>query len=146
MRKMVVVGLACVPLMMQTNAGMGMRHPMLNDLRGFDIACRVDSLQDAEALCASLKAVLISRFNKPVTVHEPGDLPRSPQGGSMLNRVWIQVLASVQGDMLALRANWGSSMNMAGVGAESTAEPVRIRADASADEQAAAILDKTPFR
>lgn len=140
---MVVAGLACVPLMMQANVGMGMRHPMLNDLRGFDIACRAEGSQGAGALCASLKAALVNRFNKPVTIHDTGDLPRS---GSMLNRVWIQVVASAQGDMVALRANWGSSTNMAGVGAESTAEPVHIRADASADEQAAALLDKTPFR
>lgn len=122
-----------------------MRNPFLNGLRGFDISCEAESADEAKSLCASISSILAETFDKPVEVKPSGSLPPPKSLIPMPNRVWIVFSASLVDDKRVLGAKWGSAMNMAGVPAETLAQPVEIERDATSETQARAILHQTPF-
>lgn len=145
MNKIVMVGMIAAVLSSQSVGASAMRNPFLNDLRGFDISCRADDARLGEALCASVKQILETRFAKPVTVRKAGALPPSSSGAPMSNHVWIAFSVSVDDGKTRLGAKWGSSMRMMGVPEENDAKPAEVSSGASTDDQAEAILRNTPF-
>lgn len=123
-----------------------MRDAVLNDLRGFDIACRTEDAGQGAALCSAIRQLLEQRFAKPVAIAEPGVLPPAPSGLPLPNRVWIVFSASTAGDATRLDATWGSAMRMMGIAQRNSVEPAIVPAAATAEVKARAILHNTPFR